>query len=498
MDSESQSKRYSMSFTFSQFQNNVFDFAENETGHGIVNAVAGSGKTFTLIETMKRIQGNSLFVAFNKAIADELGRKVPAHVTAATLHSMGLKTITKSLGRTKIDNKKIQFIMNGIAQLEIYPGMKNEEKTEIFRKRSKIMGMISICKATLTDWTNSKDVAKVCDFYGRDFDLTIMGLFKLVFQRSIEMIKVVDFDDMIYFPVAMKLKPTKFDWVFVDEAQDLNRAQIELVLSLIKKPNGRILAVGDPFQSIYGFRGADSEAMSRIKNALEAKELPLSICYRCPKDHINLAKDLVPHIEAADNAPKGEILHVDRDEFVKNVITETNPLVICRINAPLVGYALSMIANGHKAVVRGLDIGMNLVNIVRSIKAKNIDDLFEKINYWQDKEITKLRRRKASESTVDLINDKADAIRLIADTCRDPFHVINTIQNLFSDDTKKGVVLSTVHKAKGLEADAVYIVKPELMPLNRKNQQDWELEQEHNIQYVAYTRAKNRLVFVNE
>jgi ATP-dependent exoDNAse (exonuclease V) beta subunit len=48
-----------------------------------------------------------------------------------------------------------------------------------------------------------------------------------------------------------------------------------------------------------------------------------------------------------------------------------------------------------------------------------------------------------------------------------------------------------------LEADVVYILRPELLPLVRKNQQDWELEQEMNIKYVALTRAKQKMVMVS-
>ena len=64
----------------------------------------------------------------------------------------------------------------------------------------------------------------------------------------------IDFDDMIWLPVVLDLPQRKFDRVFIDECQDLNRSQIELSLRAVK-PDGRILAVGDPHQAIYSFRG---------------------------------------------------------------------------------------------------------------------------------------------------------------------------------------------------------------------------------------------------
>src|SRR5690606_35186416 len=104
---------------------------------------------------------------------------------------------------------------------------------------------------------------------------------------------IVDFDDMIWFPFVYRLNVGKYDVVFVDETQDLNAAQIAMVYSAIKI-DGRIIAVGDPFQSIYQFRGADSEAIPNIIKKLSAKTLPLSITYRCPKKVVALAKEIVP------------------------------------------------------------------------------------------------------------------------------------------------------------------------------------------------------------
>ncbi len=69
------------------------------------------------------------------------------------------------------------------------------------------------------------------------------------------------------------------------------------------------------------------------------------------------------------------------------------------------------------------------------------------------------------------------------------------IEELFST-TKSGVTLSTVHKAKGLENDRVFILRPDLLPLKRENQQPWEKMQELNLKYVAITRAKKALFFV--
>ena len=111
---------------------------------------------------------------------------------------------------------------------------------------------------------------------------------------------------MIWFPFVYRLNVGKFDVVFVDEAQDLNQAQIAMVLSA-NKMDGRIIAVGDPAQSIYQFRGADSEAIPNFINKLGAKTLPLSVTYRCPKRVVSLAQEIVPDIMASPGAKDGTV-----------------------------------------------------------------------------------------------------------------------------------------------------------------------------------------------
>lgn len=70
----------------------------------------------------------------------------------------------------------------------------------------------------------------------------------------------------------------------------------------------------------------------------------------------------------------------------------------------------------------------------------------------------------------------------------------NLISNIFSDEVK-GILLSTIHKAKGLENDKIFFLSPELIP-SKYATQPWQYEQEQNLKYVAITRAKSSLVYV--
>jgi DNA helicase-2/ATP-dependent DNA helicase PcrA len=484
-------------FEYSKYQNNLFTEVEKQTGHLMVNAVAGSGKTFSLLESMKRVKGNSIFLSFNKSIQEELASRVPSHVTTMTLHSAGLKTIIKNQGFTKVNLKKLDFIMQKYPATSFMDGMTNSDKRDVFIKRDMIKSLISIWKATLIDYKNDEEVVKSALYYNVNYDPAVLGIARSIMDKSVYQSKIVDFDDMIYIPVATGMEFVTYDNVFVDECQDLNRSQIEMVLHIVKKPNGRIISVGDPSQSIYGFRGADTDAMPRIKEVLNAKELPLSVCYRCPTSHIELAKEFVPHIEAAPDAPEGTIKYISPDNFKDEVLNEKEPMVLCRTNAPLIKEAIKIIKSGKPAHVRGTDIGDYLKSIVINFKAQTLSEYNDRVDEWEQAQLEAAHKSRASKSVQENIIDYADVLREFSLHASSPYGITNMIKDIFSND-KTGTIFSTVHKAKGLEADVVFIIRPDQLPLVRKDQQPWEYQQELNLKYVALTRSKDKLIFVGE
>lgn len=262
------------------------------------------------------------------------------------------------------------------------------------------------------------------------------------------------------------------------------------------KPNGRFIAVGDRRQAINGFAGASCDSFDLIANLPNTTELPLSVNYRCGSNIIEIAKDIVPEITAHENAISGEVNEIDNLKTVTN-----NDMIICRLSAPLVSVCLKLIAKGKTAQIKGKDIGEGLINLVVKMKAKNIPSLFTKL----DNELEKIEKsmpkniKYPKETSKYLgMKDKIECLSAIAERANGIAELKRYIQDLFSDEAKKNaIMLSTIHKAKGLEADNVFILCPEKLPLRYKGQQTWELEQEMNLKYVAITRAKKVLNFVN-
>jgi len=452
-----------------------------------VTAVAGSGKTTSLTHALKFVpRGCSvLAVAFNKKIAETLKTRVPRGVDVATCHSFGLRTITKSLGRLQIDADKTY---KGFQAMYARGGNFSREQCRVVCK------VVSLAKGTLAE--TDEELDNLIDEYGLIDDAegvkrgdVIADSLALLDQAKGD-VKTIDFDDMIWLPHVLALRPVTYDRVFVDETQDLNRAQLELALKACTAFDGRILAVGDVRQAIYAFRWADKNAIPGIVERLEAKVLPLSVTYRCPRAVVDLVKDVAPELESAPNADEGIVRWVEHEELFAQC--RPGEFVLSRTNAPLIGGCLRLLREGRRAVVLGRDIGANLRGIVDRSKARDVVELEQYLDTWATNETNRLLAKSPpQEAAAQLVADKKDCISALAEGCCRIDEVLSRIEKLFSDtNDTNAVVFSTVHKSKGLERDKVWL----LTSTFRKGKN----EEESNIWYVACTRAHKELVLVKK
>lgn len=475
-------------FEPSPYQVAIFSFISNETGNALVEAVAGSGKTTTIVEALKLTPKTAkvIFLAFNKHIQEELAERAPSHVRVQTMHSLGFKALRSGLRvAPEVGDDKLMGIIK-----EFLPNYEQEGHL-----RAPLSSLVSLAKNTLTDPENVAALTEMATRYGVDMNGDadrLLSLVAPVMRVCMDRTSVIDYDDMIWLPVHLNLHLETCDFLFVDECQDLNAAQIELLMRSIKPKTGRVIAVGDRKQSIYGFRGADVNAIPRLIEALSAKVLPLSITYRCPVSHVDMAREIVPQIEAAPNAKLGT---VECTSYMKALTSfQDGDLVLCRCNAPLVTTCYSLIKQGRKAVIRGRDIGKNLISFIDKLQPTSIVDLVFKVGEYQVRETARLEAQ-GRESQIQSLMDRCECINALCDGMRDLSELRQRITMIFDDETKTGVVLSSVHRAKGDESNRVWILKPELMP-HPMAQQEWEHEQEQNIRYVAITRSKDTLIFV--
>jgi superfamily I DNA/RNA helicase len=311
----------------------------------------------------------------------------------------------------------------------------------------------------------------------------------------------IDFTDMIVLPLFHKDMIPTYKYVFIDECQDLSRAQRELMLCAAK--NGRFIAVGDRNQAINGFAGADCSSFDKIADQPNTIELPLSVNYRCGTNMVRLAQEIVPHIQAHKGAIKGDVFHVK--QLSKDLFKE-NDMVLCRTSAPLVGLCMKLIESGITAVVKGKDIAQDLKNLIANANTRDIKALLAYLEEEKQKCINIIKEQRKcddamAKNAAKYINLE-DRCKCIENICmysiKDTTQLKTYINKIFSDENiENAVMLSTAHKSKGLEANRVMILLPNKLPLKYPHQQRWQEVQEMNLKYVALTRARKELIFVD-
>jgi len=331
------------------------------------------------------------------------------------------------------------------------------------------------------------------------------------YQRSLEWCStIIDYDDMILAPLVFNIRPWQHDWVAMDEAQDTNPARRALAFKMLK-PKGRFMAVGDDCQAIYGFTGADSDAMDLIADQLGSVTLPLNKTFRCPKAVVELAQQWVPDIEAADTNPDGVVAEIpigkpdgSGESFWDEELTHED-VILCRNTAPLIDMAYALIKRGQPCKVEGRDIGESLLTLIRRWKTvKTIDQLVDRVETFKADQVARLLK-KEREAAAQAIEDRCDTILVLCERMSEEgkkklTDLVSFIEGLFQTskvgDDQKLLTLSTIHKSKGREWPKVYLLGRDKFQPSPYAKQDWEVQQEINLMYVAVTRAQETFIDV--
>lgn len=488
------------SFIPSKYQKAVFDFIVNGVGNAVINAVAGSGKSTTIVQGMKLIPDGLkvLFLAFNKRIVEELIVKVnDPSKTIQTLNALGHRAVVKAYGRVTVDVRKYTNYVNNGFKNGLFNSTRDLSDFEFGVYRDNIYNLVNYYR--VNNCKTVSDLTPICE----KFNLIIMDNEFEIVERAIRWglneTKTIDFVDQLFFPVAKNWEMEKYDFIMIDECQDLSAVQRELFLKSLAA-NGRFIAVGDPHQAIYGFAGADADSFQQLQAIPNTITLPLSVCYRCGSDIVERAKTLVPQIESKDNAPKGVI-----DEKAKLADVVDGDMVLCRNTAPLVRLCMQYISQSVKAYVVGRDIGANLITLIKKTNKPLTIDVLNRLSIDLSELGQKIIAKTGCEvndlkdmPSYALLRDKIECIEVIASGLKFSTQAIDRIEVIFKDDQKSGIALSTVHKAKGLESDNVYIICPNKFYNKRSMKKEWSAQQEKNLVYVAYTRPKNKLGFISD
>lgn len=480
---------------FSIYQEKIFEVLIKTNKNIVVQATAGAGKTTTILECLKFVPKfkRTIFLSFSNAIVKELKSRVPVGVQASTLHSKGYQLLIKHFGD---DVKKIEEDKFFKKALFTFYKDKEKKEKEDFKNCYRIQDICSFVRMSLTPLEFEK-VKDICEYYNIDYTDELL-------KQSIQLLEEketfrggIDFVDMLYLPVKLDIVDTKYDYIFLDEAQDLNECQCQFIMKLKSERGGRLVAVGDQNQCIYGFMGSSVEIFNKLQQLPNTETLTLPVSYRCGKKIVQEAKRTSTLILPFEGNHEGVVRGGNFDEI------EQGDIILSRITRPLIYLYFLLLDEGKKSTIVGKDIEKGLVNLAKRCESSTYAGLLynfqQEQNRLKDELIALGYRNLLQHQRYIELDEKIQVLMLIVKKCPDVSRLVDKIKEIFAESTNS-IRLMTIHKSKGLENERVFLITryqgEKLLP-NKHAQKDWEHLQENNLEFVAYTRAKNELVFLD-
>lgn len=497
-------------FTPSKYQEEIFKNVKYGVGNMIIKACAGSGKTSIIVNLIKLIDNSKklLFIAFNREIVNELKQRIGllSNVDIMTYHSLGYLILKENLKLSlkNVDEYKyktyVKNNLNNISTINVHSFTKPKLSTYI----DNIVKLIDYSRYNLSQ--NVIEINQIANKYGIITIADECEAVEKVLKWGQNNLDTIDYTDMVWLPIELNLYPKKYqyDWVLIDESQDISLIQQKLFLKTFKR-NTRFVSVGDEYQTINLWAGASETAISDLEKIPNTKVFYLPITYRCPKIIVNMAKKYSPNIEAKDDAIEGQInFNVSINQ------PKSGDMILCRNTAPLIELYMKYLEQNKKSYIKGRSIGTNFIDIINETNEVYLyenefsnglfNKLYEKLFTIRDRLITqyKLDIYDASLST-QVINfyEAINSLKILSKGLTTTEQLKNKINDIFLDSDGDGVCLSTIHKSKGLEADNIFILCKSLMP-SKLAKKEWEITTENNLIYVAITRAKKTLNFISE
>lgn len=468
-----------------------------------INAVAGSGKTTTLLEYAKK---NShlkiLYLAYNKSLQISLQEKLKEYnlpsLHVSTIHSLAYSRIEAYNYKLTHDLKN-HIVESLITNHELQQHQKAYYPTPEY---------IALIKDLVNFYCNSSLIAldsELLQAYKKQSDLgaKIIELLSKNEKRVLEHLKTIlssmknriidathDFYLKMFYLNKKISSNLNYDLILVDEAQDIS----DVMIAIVESQNCRRIYVGDSFQQIYSFRFAT--------NALNKIDLPSYDLTQSFRFGDNFAKTLQSYLNSLYEINGSNLLKISGTErntkIGKEFIDFSKPFcVIARSTFGLIQQLVYFIHDKKKIYFEGGYNSYSFMNqTVYSIfylkQKKNdkitIDEIKDFETIGELEQFAKDTKNQDYLNIIKFINTYGDNI----------FEINKKIKEyLVNDKSQADIIFTTTHKSKGLEYDQVimaddFISKKEIV--NTKNKLSFQkANEELNIYYVAATRAKNKI-----
>lgn len=542
-DFESDKKDDQSLVKLSTYQQKIIDDFNNTSNNMFISALAGSGKTFTLVELTKYTHDYSVFLAFNKSIQQELEARITnPRFKTYTFNGLGYLIMMRNVSdkhpnlKINLDKFKTQNIVREVLSTNMveFEKLTFEQKSTLINEFS---ALFDIGKAKFIDFNNKSDVLNIIDSYNLfeniECPMPMNGLdyIKLIDIINMEQFDengVISFGDQLY--ITLKKLFSKewevpayllFTNIFNDEAQDMNRCQ-QLLIKFIQRKNSRIISVGDKNQAIYAFNGSDTVSVQNMIKMFNMVEYDLPINYRCATSHLDYVNRHYPEIgiKACDTAPVGSIEFIS-EESIAN-IAQAGDFILSRKNKDLCEIVLSLLSKGKSIYFKDEQFVKKILSKIKSFssKVKSLDDLANRLKNEKEKNEKKLEKKhrqmieKGNVTEGELeeltfsndVTDLFDCVILLLSTYKrkksygqsvEGFHTY-VEEMLNTKNNKNSIVCTSIHQAKGLEADNVFILHSARPFYELAFGNAEQKIQERNLSYIALTRAKQKLYLVTD
>lgn len=443
-----------------------------------VVAGAGCGKTSTLEAYGRRWAGKGLYLAFNSAIAKEAARRLPSNVEARTAHSF-------AYGRLDVGAYNDRLVKRlTLEHLNRFPtDIRGVDGVPFQRVKPLVLRTIELFLAS----EGTKILRAHCDIEDKKQNLAIRKMAGAVTKKLLRFAGGdLPFTHDIYLKrFEMKGRIEGYDYLLLDEAQDLN----PVLISIARKAEIPIVVVGDPYQSIYRFRGA-VDAMDQFP----VDEFPLTQSWRFGSEIASLANKILAY---SSTQPRYRLrgnpaMETSISRYVGKVSAQPGTAILARTNARLFESLASIDRPFH--LVGGL---YELHRQLQSAQALK----FGRPAAISDPSIARFAHWRALEAAA----DQGDAdMRRVRDILDKHGGGLNTLLERLTqfhcdDESTAQIVVSTAHKAKGREWDSVVVLDDFDLPaeLAARRRCDAnrtvDADQAINLLYVACTRARRSL-----
>lgn len=457
-------------------------------------AFAGSGKTSTIVEGVRRAPEETIFVgAYTKNIERELTvRLATTLATVKTWHGLGYGYIRQQWKGMPVEQDAgvraddlTKFVCAADTPLPI--------RRLVSKLHTKAREMCPL------DWDTDRLVALALQFdcepdegwkaYNLDY-VVHRAAEALVIAATVAPSRAIgiDYADMIALPLMWDLARPDYQLVVIDEYQDCNAAQLEMATRICA---GRMCVVGDDHQQIFGWRGATGSLAAFVAEK-QADRLPLTTTYRCARRIVERAQRLVLEIQARPDAPEGQVSTADYTQMLAEAAA--GDFVLSRLNAPLVSATLALLRAGKRARMAGREIGAGITTLItkrlKVFPGMPLYDLGERTARWERRTVQTYAER-GLLTLVDQTHDTAAMIYALMDGAATTKELLDKLYWLFTDVPEEDqIILSSIHKAKGLEAPVVWLLADSFYRRGRS-------EEEDHLAYVGITRAIHTLWYVN-